>query len=148
MSSFQQNPEVLSSDLIKFSSAAPAPSTAPAAASDLIKFSSAAPAAASDLIKFSSTAPAAASDLIKFSSTAPSQQQLMQTTQSLNLNYSGPEENAATNSVKTKTSESKGLTSMFDSLIGGKKTNLEQAIEQHSMEGGKRRKSKKSKGKN
>ena len=120
MSSFQQNPEVLSSDLIKFSSAAPAPSTAPAAASDLIKFSS----------------------------TAPSQQQLMQTTQSLNLNYSGPEENAATNSVKTKTSESKGLTSMFDSLIGGKKTNLEQAIEQHSMEGGKRRKSKKSKGKN
>jgi hypothetical protein len=31
---------------------------------------------------------------------------------------------------------------MFDSLVGGKKTSLEQAMEQNSMDGGKRRKSK------
>jgi hypothetical protein len=55
----------------------------------------------------------------------------------------GDRSKTAPNSVtSTKPAQSKGMTSMFDSLVGGKKTSLEQAMEQYSMEGGKRRKSK------
>ncbi len=104
--------------------------------------------------------------------TTASQPQLMQSTTPLSLNFDGnkPATNEETqnklselvgeatekiasmmtgdrsktapNSVTSNKAAPRAMTSMFDSLVGGKKTSLEQAMEQYSMEGGKRRKSK------